>query len=60
MRNRDRINTYLKNFRDNRGKNRKKLKERILSDPEWVRAFLQAYQDIRIERNAELHNSAAV
>lgn len=59
MRNSDRIKIYLKNFQDNRGKNRKRLRERILSDPEWVQAFLQAFQDIRTENNPVLQNSAA-
>ena len=58
MRNNDRKINYLINFQDNQGKNRERLRDRILSDPDWVQAFLQAFQDIRTENNPILHNSA--
>lgn len=56
----DQLKTYLKNYKENIGTNRIKLKKRILSDPEWVQAFLHAHQDIRTDKNPNSNGTLAI
>jgi hypothetical protein len=47
MKNTDNKQSFNRNFRNNKGKNRKALRQFILADREWVQAFLQAQLDMR-------------
>ena len=47
MKNTDNKQIFNRNFRNNKGKNRKALRQFILADREWVQAFLQAQLDMR-------------
>ena len=47
MKNTDRKHSFDRNFKRNKGENRKELRHFILADREWVQAFLQAQMDMR-------------
>ena len=47
MKNTDLKCSFNRNFKKNKGKNRKELRHFILADRKWVQAFLQAQMDMR-------------
>ena len=59
MKNTDKKHSFNKNFKNNKGENRKALRKFILSDREWVQAFLQAQLDMREIRSHEIMKLAA-
>jgi len=59
MKNTDRKQSFDRNFRNNKGKNRKALRQFILADRAWVQAFLQAQLDMRELLSNELLKKTA-
>ena len=56
MKNTDNFN---KNFKKNKGENRKALRQNILNDRDWVKAFLQAQIDMRELRTNRIIRNVA-
>jgi hypothetical protein len=59
MKGTDKKHGFIKNFKNDRGENRKALRQFILKDKEWVQAFLQAQLDMREINSQELMRSVA-
>ena len=59
MKNVNKKHGFTNNFKNDKGENRKALRNFILTDKEWVQAFLQAQLDIRKMNSQKLLNSVA-
>ena len=59
MKNTDRKHSFNRNFKRNKGENRKELRHFILADRKWVQAFLQAQMDMREFRKNNTYSLVA-